>query len=103
MLIGSWIDQYSRGNNIRYSEGFRNVCQKLPGILESLCGDLAEDIGDYVEQAFDMGHTVDTLCYCTGDCFISEGHHMCNFYPLPDFYPDCPEGTQNVRTKVKLT
>ena len=90
MLIGSWIDQYTRGNGISYSDGLNQVCQLLPDILGTMCNIVKEKGGDYIIEGFEAGHTVDTLCHCTGGCRVDEGYQMCHLFPLPNRTPDCP-------------
>ena len=39
--------------------------------------------------------------YCLGKCYISEGHKMCNLFPLPIESPSCPQNFGNINEKMK--
>ena len=99
MIVGTWIDQYSRSNNVDHEQGLREICPMF-GLVEPVCEGLLVDLGSYIKEAFGNGHTVDTFCYCLGECYISEDYHMCNFFPLPENTPVCPEQTNNIKLKV---
>lgn len=63
-------------------------------------------IGDFIIDGFELGHTADTICYCLGVCYITEGYKMCNLYPIPHNIPDCPanaKSARNVITNVQKT
>ena len=51
---------------------------------------IEDEFGDFIAEAFEMGHSPDTLCHCSGNCRVDPGQNMCHFYPLPSETPDCP-------------
>jgi acyloxyacyl hydrolase len=87
--------KYSRANNIRYDDGFSQFCAKL-GRLEPICLQYSTDLGSFFQEAFELGNTVDSLCYCMGECYVSEGHRYCSFFPEKED-ASCPENTKQVK------
>ena len=73
----------------------------MPDILGKLCKQVQNEFGDYIVEAFKMGHSPDTLCHCLGQCRVDPGQEMCHFYPKPSGRPVCPIMNQSKLEKVK--
>ena len=84
-----------------YENGLNDVCFILPDILGTLCKQVQNEFGDYIVEAFKMGHSPDTLCHCLGQCRVDPGQEMCHFYPKPSGRPVCPIMNQSKLEKVK--
>ena len=56
----------TQANNVNFRESVHEICYILPDILGSLCDIIDQTLGDYIADAYELGNTADTLCYCIG-------------------------------------
>ena len=91
-ILTSWIEQYADAKGKDGFEATRDIVGFLPvdidiigGIAEEIFGRMVNDI-----QRNPTWHTVDTMCYCIGACYVSEDHKTCAMFDLPRYAENDP-------------